>query len=401
MNKTRLPNIFKRRQQETRAAEQTESLLRALSASAGITSENALNIPTVAGCVEYISKTIAMLPIKLYRENENEVEELKSDKRIALLNDDTGDLLNAYQMKKAFVRDTLLDGNGYIYINRKRNEVQSLHYVKQSSVCVTTNNRPIFKQAEILVDGQRYYDFDFIKLTYNTADGVRGNGIVAENNAILTAVYNALLFENFLVKNGGSKKGFLQSEKRLSKEAMDELKRAWHDLYSQNQNNMMILNEGIKFQESSNTLVEMQLNENKKTNAEEICRLFNLSPAVISGQATEDEYVSAFKTAVLPIIKAIETEINKTLLLESEKAICYFAFDITESLKGDTLKRYQAYQIGLQSNFLQPDEIRYKEDLKPLGLDFIKLGLNDVLYNPKTKTVYTPNTDKTTTLTGE
>ena len=120
MNKTRLPNIFKRRQQETRAAEQTESLLRALSASAGITSENALNIPTVAGCVEYISKTIAMLPIKLYRENENEVEELKSDKRIALLNDDTGDLLNAYQMKKAFVRDTLLDGNGYIHKPKKK-----------------------------------------------------------------------------------------------------------------------------------------------------------------------------------------------------------------------------------------------------------------------------------------
>ena len=34
---------------------------------------------------------------------------------------------------------------------------------------------------------------------------------------------------------------------------------------------------------------------------------------------------------------------------------------------------------------------RYKEDLPPLGLNWIKLGLQDVLYDPKTKTIYTPN----------
>lgn len=34
------------------------------------------------------------------------------------------------------------------------------------------------------------------------------------------------------------------------------------------------------------------------------------------------------------------------------------------------------------------------EDLKPLGLEFIKLGLNDVLYDTKTKEFYTPNTNQ-------
>ena len=31
--------------------------------------------------------------------------------------------------------------------------------------------------------------------------------------------------------------------------------------------------------------------------------------------------------------------------------------------------------------------------MPPLGLNFIKLGLNDVLYDSKTKQIYTPNTD--------
>jgi hypothetical protein len=45
---------------------------------------------------------------------------------------------------------------------------------------------------------------------------------------------------------------------------------------------------------------------------------------------------------------------------------------------------------------LQIDEIRSKENLEPLGLDFIKLGLADVLYNPTTKEIYTPNTNAIT-----
>ena len=73
----------------------------------------------------------------------------------------------------------------------------------------------------------------------------------------------------------------------------------------------------------------------------------------------------------------------------------YFAFDTTELLKGDMLKRYQAYQIALQSNFMQIDEVRYKEDLPKLGFNYVKLGLQDVLLDVKSGTVYTPNTNQT------
>lgn len=50
----------------------------------------------------------------------------------------------------------------------------------------------------------------------------------------------------------------------------------------------------------------------------------------------------------------------------------------------------------LANNFLQADEVRYKEDLKPLGFNFIRLGLQDVLLDPKTNMIYTPNTNQTT-----
>ena len=49
----------------------------------------------------------------------------------------------------------------------------------------------------------------------------------------------------------------------------------------------------------------------------------------------------------------------------------------------------------MDANIMQIDEIRFEEDLPALGLNWIKLGLEDVLYDPKTNTVYTPNTNQT------
>ena len=76
------------------------------------------------------------------------------------------------------------------------------------------------------------------------------------------------------------------------------------------------------------------------------------------------------------------------MLLKSKRYKHYFAFDTTELLK----RNIQAYQIGLANNFLQADEVRYKEELKSLGFTFIRLDLQDVLLNTKTNTIYTLNT---------
>ena len=66
-------------------------------------------------------------------------------------------------------------------------------------------------------------------------------------------------------------------------------------------------------------------------------------------------------------------------------------------LKGDIEKRFKAYEIGIKNGFLEVNEVRYEEDRAPIEAfdDIIKLGLQDVLFNTKDKTIYTPNTDKT------
>ena len=379
-----------------------DSLMRILK-GIEISPETALEIPAVSACVAFISSCIAGLPVKLYRENRNQnsTEEIKDDVRLRLLNDETGDLLDPFQMKQAVVNDYFLYGGGFIYPEMNGNEFVSLRYIKHGAITsFLSGDDPIFKVGEyVLSNGMRLRDDEVVRLLRDTKDGLTGESVVIQHQQLLSAMYREIVYEKLLVSSGGNKKGFLTSESKMTPEMLADLRQKWQEMYANTGNNMMILNKGITFHESSNTSVEMQLNENKARNNALVCQLFGMSPEAVSGQLGEDALAATIKGAVVPVITAFEAALNRGLLLPSERDWMYFVFDTTELLKGDILKRYQAYKTGLECNVLQIDEARYKEDLPPLGLNWIKLGLQDVLYDPKTKTIYTPNMNRSMTMT--
>lgn len=382
---------FKAKKEERSTFE--EILLQSGVLTSSISKQQALNLPVLVACTELISTTVASLSVNLYSES-GETTKIEKDPRSDLLNDDTKDTLDGFQFKRALIEDYLLFGGGYAFINRMRNDVKSLHFVDNLSVAIHKNSDPIYKRAEIYVNDGIYRDFQFIKVLRKSKDGVTGKGILKESNTMLSVAYNQMIYEEVLVKTGGNKKGFLKSQGRLSTEAMKELKNGWKDLYANNNENVLVLNNGLDFQEASQTSVEMQLNEHKRTNSDEICKLFLVTPKILSGEASEEEYNNWIKICILPILKAFETALNKDLLLPSEKENRFFAFDTTELTKGDIEKRYKAYELGVKNGFMQIDEVRYRENLAPLKLNWIKMGLQDVLYFPESEEIYTPNTNK-------
>jgi HK97 family phage portal protein len=394
---------FKKNRQEERELRATieQILLGVVPDESQISREQAMTIPAVAAGVNLISDTVASLPIKLYKKDGTKTTLLDSDTRASMLNCDTGDTLDAFQFKKALVTDYLVMGSGYAYINRKGNNVKSLNFVRNEQVAIRQNFDPIFKTNNFLVYGAEYHDWEFFKITRKTYDGATGFGILEENNKLLSVAYNTLIFEDLLFRTGGQKKGFLKSASRLSKDAMDSLKAAYASLYKNNTENMILLNNGLEFQEISNNSVELQLQQAKETNFEEISKILAIPSALLGGKTITgigDLFDAFVKMAILPILKAFETALNKDLLLPSEHGKLYFEFDTTGLLKGDILKRFQAYQIAVKEGIFQVDEVREMENREPLGLDFIKLGLQDVLYDVKTKTIYTPNTNKQVTM---
>lgn len=393
--------IFKKKEERADGITEFEDgLLQALINPSEMTKAKAQGIPSVQSCINFVADTVAMLPIKLYTEKNGKSIEITGDKRTKLLNNDTGDTLDAVQFWRAMISDYYLGKGGYAYIKKEKNSFVSLHYTDETYITVMKNTDPIFKSYDLLVNGDTYKPYDFIKLLRNTKDGASSTSMISANSVMLSVAYNSLVYEENLVKKGGNKKGFLKAQKKLTQEVIDQLKLAWANLYSNNSDNIVVLNEGLEFKEASNTSVEMQLNENKTTNSSEICKLFNVAASIISGTASAKEYSNTFKMAVLPVLKTIECALNRDLLLEKEKGSFYFAFDTKEMLKGDIKERFEAYKTGIDANFLQIDEVRFMEDLPALGLDWIKLSLDSVLYDTKTKQIYTPNTNKTQSMEG-
>ena len=126
--------------------------------------------------------------------------------------------------------------------------------------------------------------------------------------------------------------------------------------------------------------------------------MFCISPKLFEGGASaEDRRMSAI-FGIIPIAKALTAAFNRFCLLEKEKNKLFFAIDTDELLEGGMLERYQAYEIAARNGFAQIDEVRHRENMSPLGLEFIKLGLDTVLYDPKSRQIYTPNTDKLSTM---
>ncbi|MBR6299068.1 MAG: phage portal protein [Candidatus Gastranaerophilales bacterium] len=383
----------KNQEQENEIRQSDDLILKSFISEDTICEREAMNIPAVSKCVSLIADTVSMIPIKLYKEEflngKRKTVEVE-DERCDLFNLDTKDTLDGVQFKRALVRDYLLFGGAYAYIKKRRNTVKSLNYVSFENVHIIENFDPIFKDYNILIGGQSYKPFEFLKVLRSTKDGANGIGIINQNQELLKVAYLTLKFEQSLVSTGGSKKGFIKSEKKITKEAMDSLKKAWRELYCNTENNVIVLNDNLDFKEASNTSTEMQLNENKNS--------INNSILDIFGVPTDWNWETFIKTAVMPILSAIECALNRDLLLEKEKKSFYFAFDTKEITKGDIKTRFEAYKTALDANLMQIDECRYMEDLEPLGLNFIKLGLQDVLFNPQTKEVYTPNTNKVTNI---
>lgn len=362
-----------------------DPLLTALLSNEIITKEKALTLPAVAGAVDLISSTIATMPIKLYQNKLGAVIEKESDSRVRLLNSDTSDTLDAFQLKKAMVEDYLLGKGGYAFIRRRRNDVTGIFYVPEEKISFMLNPSPIFKDYTILVEGKSYKPFEFIKILRKTKNGAFGVGVVAELSKALETAYQTLVYQLGLVKSGGNKKGFLKSVRKLGQDEINVLKTAWQNLYANNESNVVVLNNGLEFQEASNSSVEMQLNESKNTLREEINNIFHI----------EKEFYETFKLAIYPIVKAFETALNRDLLLEREKKTHFFQFDVKEIIKSNIKERYEAYKLAKESGFMTLNEIRKAENMEYIeGLDVINVGLSAVLYDINTHQYYTPNTNE-------
>lgn len=358
-----------------------------------ITRQQAMSIPVVTKSVNWIASAISGLPIKMYKRTDKGYIEVYDDYRLQLLNNYSGNCMTANDLKKQLITDLLLDGNGYAYISKLGNKIEKLSYIPTNKLTYTESVDNINKIVNIWVDGKQVQDYNVFRLVNNTKNGVSGIGFVSDCQDLLSTILGSLQYENSSISSG-VRRGFLKSKSKLDKDKVDELKQAWKRLTNPNQSDVLVLNAGIEFEDASSSATESQLSQNKTINMHQILAYFGLPTNFFEG-ANSDSYLTAVRIAVLPIVKQLVTALNNYLLLESEKQDLKFDIDTSELLRINANERFTAYQTGLSSGILTIDEVRRMENLPVLDMQYLKLGLGDVLYNIKDGSIFVPNTGQT------
>jgi len=169
--------------------------------------------------------------------------------------------------------------------------------------------------------------------------------------------------------NGGQMTGVLSSDQPLKAEQMEILQRSWNQ--SQTNAGTKLLPFGFKYNRISIAPEEAQFIETRKFQAEEICRIFSVPPALVQleSQTTynnvEQQNLMFARHTVLPWAKRIEQELANKLLTTREARNHYFKFSLNDLFRGDMQARSNFYTQMLQNGVMTINEVRAQEELNP------------------------------------
>lgn len=353
------------------------------------TRQDALSIPAVATSVDWIAGAIASLPIRMYKATDSGYQEVFDDYRLPLVNQYSGNCMTASDLIRNIITDYLLDGNGFAYVVKRGNKIEKLSYIPPFKLSYTESVDVIDKVLKIWIDSREIRDYDLLRICRHTKNGLTGIGFVSDNQLLLSTILNSLDYEN-KTTSSGVRRGFLKSKFKLDPEKLKSLKTAWRKLRNRD-SDVLVLNDGIEFENATSTAVESQMSQNKEINTRSILTYFGLPNNFLSN-ANSDSYKTAVQIAVLPLVSILENALNEFLLLESEKGNMKFIIDTNSLLRTNILERFNSYKTGLDSGVLTIDEVRRLENLPVLNLPYVKMSLGDVLYNTDNGDIFVPNT---------
>ena len=183
--------------------------------------------------------------------------------------------------------------------------------------------------------------------------------------------------------NGGQMTGVLSSDQPLKSEQMEMLQKSWNG--SMTSAGTKLLPFGFKYNRIAIAPEEAQFIETRKFQAEEICRIFSVPPALVQLESqptyntVEQQNLMFARHTVLPWAKRIEQELASKLLTRQEARNHYFKYSLNDLFRGDMQARASFYTQMLQNGVMNINEVRGTEELNPVdGGDTHTVQVNQI-----------------------
>lgn len=339
-----------------------------------ITREVAMKITALNEGVNLISDTIASLPVYLYKRNDDGSRVRVNDYRNSLLNLENSQNSTSYNMKKNFVLDFLIHGNGYLDINKdSKGTIKSLIHIPYKEIELidvnTINKRDSIYQYSYW--GMVNAAHEVVNLVRNpTKNEVKGVGVLDEGSMTLEGATGLDEYSKNVNANGFNARGVIETEKVMSKPSRDSLKAMLKSFFhgGKNAGKVLLLDDGMKFKALSLSPADMNLLQQKNFTVQDIARLLKMPGYLLGASDSSMVYSNVEQTqlqflqmTIDPILRLIEDTFNKYLLTEDEKSSNFFwEFSTQNMLRTTPEKEIKMYSDAVKGSLLTVNEARRK-----------------------------------------
>lgn len=333
----------------------------------------ALQIAAVWRAVELRAKTVATLPLMVYKSN-NGIRELARDSGLwNLFHESPNSRMTPTEFWTAMLLNFHLRGNGYARIDRSADGSSFALWPMPAD------------QVEMQVedDGSAFY---YYRVGNNLAvlaeenvlhlkemgNGTTGLSRLDYMRATTTEMSNSQGAASKLFTNGGKPTGILMVDKILNKEQRTAIQNNFAEMATGSTSRLFVLEADMKYQQITLSPEDLQLLETRNYGVEEIGRWFGV-PGELMNNATNvskfgvGEVIESFhKFTVRPDLINIEQAIRKRVMTARQRVEMIVEFNFDALLRASLKDRMAIYAQAVQNGVKSRNECRQLENDPPM-----------------------------------
>lgn len=351
-------------------------------AGVNVTFETALEVPAIWCAVNFISGTLASLPLQVFRKSEKGRETADADPLYGILHDAPNDELTSFMWRKGMIISVLLRGRGVSFIERnKAGRVMNIWPLDADKVTV---ERKDGRKLYTYEDGNRkvvYKASEVIDLTFMLKpDGVACVDPIAKLRGVVGLALALDEYARKFFSNGGvpplALYGPMKSPGSASR-ASSDITQAVKDANAERRN-VLIMPDGHELKPVGVNPKDSQMEEARRFQVEEIARIYGLPPVFLQDLThgtfsnTEQQDLHLVKHLIGQWVKAIEQELNLKLF-SARNRTKFVEFNVDGLLRGDFKTRMDGWATGIQNGMIKPAEARTAENWPDGGPEADKL----------------------------
>lgn len=329
----------------------------------------ALAIPAVSCAVRVIAEAVALLPVKVYRQGDQ--EPAADHPAYTLLHDDASDWCSAYDLKLAVTVDALThDRGGFAYANRVGGRPVELLRLDPAAVTVTygAGGEPAYTVQD--AGGPRVLDRrDVIHIRPFAHVDKCPLSLAREAISIAAAQDRAA---RRMYSQGGRPSGVLKVPQKLTPDAARRIRDSWTAAHAGDASGRTaVLESGADFAPITYSAVDMQFTEARTFQILEVARAFRVPPHMLYelGRATwgntGDMGAEFLRFTLLPWLECWQGAIRRTLFTPDERQTLKVEFVVDDLVRADLAARMNAYSVAIAARVLSPNEARAMENRPP------------------------------------